>query len=1813
MSYSFSDGRVHPGSRFFAAATALALAVTVGSAVEPGRAVAAAVVVAPGVVKVVSRADVVSAQVTARVQGSRVEVESLREESSSTWVNPDGTLTTEQHFGPVRFRDAAGGWRGVDLSLVELPDGTVAPRGHPAGLSLAGGGAGAGKGTGSASETDLTVTRERKGARAQARDVTVAWPGRLGRPTLDGAAATYPEVQPGVDLVVQARRTGFEQHVVLKTPAALAGLKAARGGQDLSWSLPVKTNGLTARAEADGSVSFVDADGQVASQLAAPVAWDAQVDARSGEHTSTSPVRMSVAQRGKNRAVVTLTPDQGWLSDPARVFPLTIDPTYAATQITTNFDTYVSSAFPSATYSTATELRVGTYNGGGDKYRSFLNFPISTLQGKQVQSATLSLFEFHSYSCTATPFYVSSAAPAAGASTSWSNQPTAGTSYGSASVAKGFSSSCAGGRVSVPLTSMLQSWAGTGWSNGTIRLHASESDSNGWKKFYSLESSQDPYLTYTYNRKPNLAAAPSLQSPPGTSFTPIGSSTPMLFTTDPTPTLRTTISDPDGSGVYSNIEVHTDTTGASKVANCVTSKSPYTPSGGVASCSLPTALANNGTYYLRASAGDEKTLSNGAWSAWTKFYTAYTNPPAPAVTCPGYTNGAWSDTAPGADVVCTVTAAGAPGDYATPGFVDLSVDGVALDRRKIPVSNDPNVAKTTITIPRLKPDKTPNVGAHLISATAVARTLKTASTTFGFGWGGASVSLPTVGTASSGKITVAAGGPPRGNSATVSGKIQWRIAGSGNETTGWTDGPAVPVTSTSATTAVSASGTFALSNAVREAGASADVPNRTPVLLDVQFCFSYAGVATAQCTWSQSPRSVTRVPHAFGGGYPVAGAGPGQVALFTGEYNQSATDVSVPGYSGDLAISRSHTSFDGDGSVANWPVEPVTGVFGPGWTASLQGPEAGVAGLQVIDNTRQDGTIVLVDEEGSPLVYRNPDKTRAYKPGAPYLPATTDTTEAAADLQINGTVGATMTMTFKQEDGTVTTWAPVAYSAGADTDWKPVSVNEPGQVGSTTYGHDGTGRVTRIVAAVPPNGATPPAAAVTCPTSGDLVAPQYRGCRALDITYATANSATFPGDYAGRVKAITATLWDPEAAAGAGAMTNTTVATYTYDITGRLVQVRDPRTTLGTDYTWSGTSTRLAAVKQSGMAAYNLSYDATPGTPRVAAVTRDNPTTGTGSPVTLARYTYGVALSGTGLPDLTGTAVDDWYQGSAPATGYAVFGPDYIGPTGGAGVDWSRADLQYADENGYTVNTASYGAGAWQVTATDYDTTGNVVRGLDAGATKIVRDAASGSTPLGSGQVDALSTQSVYNTDITGTVDEDGAGPLAPVTKVVTPAGTLVTDTYGPTRTAALVSDLNSDGLPDVLPVRPHTKTVYDFNAPTSPNGAGINPANNEPWRLPTTITTGIAAAGQVDLETTFTTVNSYAKLSAGDATEGDPWAIGTPTKVTTGGITATTRFDNEGKTTEARQPLSTGIDAGTTKTNFYTAGVNAADTSCGTNIEWAGLACRTYPAAAPTAGAGGAATLPDSRTTAYNAWLQPLTVVETSGTATRTTQTQYDTAGRTTATWTTTSGVTGSTASPGTFTHYIPPGQTAAGSVDYSGNLNAAKTDADPTARTSTTYDAWGRTLTATNDLGDVTTTTYVAIGQPGAGSLASVVENPAAAGQPDQTTAYTYDGAGSPEGKDADNNLERRGQLTGMTITRAGAAGGTGTLDFAAAYDADGKLVTQKLPGQVTQRTSYDEAGEPSGLTYSGSVQPVKIRLDTEGTPVADEFGNPIYDPDG
>ncbi|WP_342666670.1 RHS repeat protein [Knoellia subterranea] len=779
--------------------------------------------------------------------------------------------------------------------------------------------------------------------------------------------------------------------------------------------------------------------------------------------------------------------------------------------------------------------------------------------------------------------------------------------------------------------------------------------------------------------------------------------------------------------------------------------------------------------------------------------------------------------------------------------------------------------------------------------------------------------------------------------------------------------------------------------------------------------------------------------------------------------------------------------------------------------------------------------MVFMDEEGEPLVYVNSAGKRTYPIGSEkYVAGTDDTENSGTLLTITGT-GTGTVLTLTEEDGTATTWKPVAApSTTTATVWKPATITEPGQArtdsdaGSTRYAHDSLGRVTRIVAPTPVG-----VADTDCPISGVLA----RGCRALDIAYATTTTATgtVPGDYIGRVKQVSAQLWDP----ASSSMKATIVAQYLYDTSGRLVKVTDPRSGLGTTYTWSGSTTRIASVSSASMAATKLTYDSSG---RLTKVTRENPTAG-GADVTTNRYVYGAPTSGSGLPTVS-DAVAAYRQAKAPVTGFAVFGQDYTGPDTPTGSNWQYADLSYVDDLGYTVNTASYGAGGtWLVTSTDYDANDNVIRALDASATAAARANPSWSDA----QVDALSTQTLYNLE-----EKNAAG------EIILGAGSRVTDTFGPAREVALAT---TPGEQVRVTARPHTRTVYDEGAPNS----GINPITSQRYSLATTETTGVtdsaASVNATDLEVFSMTQTVYDKLNSADATEGHGWALGAASRVTTvmpgeasGNIVKTTRYDTMGRVTDTRQPVSSGSDAGTTKTAYYTAAAQAAPNAvCGGKPEWAGLTCRTYPAAQP----GGAA-LPDSRTAGYSMWLKPTLEVETSGATSRTTTTTYDAAERPVTVKTVASGIAGqsaATARPGSFTKY----DTATGLVTYTGNLNVAGTDADTAGRTTTTYDRWGRVKTQNGDAGTVTTTYDTA------GRVATVTD---AKG----TTTYGYDGTG-----------ERRGLTTSLTITRGGTAG---SLTYGATYDADGNLTQQSLPGGITQATTYDEAGEVTQLQYRGQV---------------------------
>ncbi|MDM4764416.1 RHS repeat-associated core domain-containing protein [Galbitalea sp. SE-J8] len=815
----------------------------------------------------------------------------------------------------------------------------------------------------------------------------------------------------------------------------------------------------------------------------------------------------------------------------------------------------------------------------------------------------------------------------------------------------------------------------------------------------------------------------------------------------------------------------------------------------------------------------------------------------------------------------------------------------------------------------------------------------------------------------------------------------------------------------------------------------------------------------------------------------------------------------------------------------------------------------GTAGFDVYDNVSVDGTMYFADDEGNIYSFMKP----VIAPWDVYIAADDDTRALNAKLRM---IDAT-TMSLTTDDAVVTTWVKTGKT------WAPTEVREPGNASGTTFTRLASGRISRILAPVPDG--------VTCDD------PATKGCRSLIIRWGANNT----GD---RVTSIDYQAWDPATSSS----TVTTVATYQYT-DGRLTSVTDPRSGLSTSYTWNTAEAqfpKLASVESSGRAKWVINYATNPQTSwdvRTASIDHLDAASGsTSTRDTSFVYNIDPNQGVPGLPDtVTSSNVARWGQRRAPAVGFAVFGQDQkVDATFAAGSvpssAWAHASLQYADAQGYTVNTASYvGAPAnnadtypvhgWAITSTDYDEHSNVTRSLDERGMALVFE----QLKQTSGSVDAGPYATINRYNAASTVND-----------VAVPEGSYLTDSWAPQKTAYVHTNANgsanSGGITRL--VRVHTHYDYDQGAPNSK----INPATGHPFGLLTTVRVGIAdpsigssspadaiPADHETLSATFTSYDSADpsaswKLGLATATSLDMGSPATTTDSSTGALTGDsddivhrTRYDAAGRVIKVIQPLSNGSDEGTTETVYYTAGTNPQAAECGGRPEWGGMLCVTRLAGAPVN-----EDLPDTQVTSYNKYLQALTEVETSGAGsglvTRTTTTTYLSDGRTN-----TVAVDATTLS-------------SAGNVKTTTSVYEASSGALRGVSTTTsgvttselsTFDKWGRTVGYTNSLGDTTTTTYVAPStggyQAGAGQVATVTD-------PKSVTTYTYGGA------DASGVTESRPLMTKKTIAMTGGASYT----FRAAYDVFGALVKQIGPNDVGQTNTYDSRGRLSAMSYYWDV---------------------------
>ena len=1188
-------------------------------------------------------------------------------------ANANGTLTYTSSATP-RWVEQGGSWISASADLIPDKDGSFSPKAAESGLRFSGGG-----------DTALATATSSQGS------ITISWPTKLPVPSVSAASATYANVLPGVNLVVTAETTGgFEESLIVENAAAAKdpGLAKLVLGMSLS-------KGLTSRTDKTGNVTVENSKGEAVFTSPAPRAWDSSKHAK--------PVAVPVSYRAGK---ATMTAPSSLLDSKSAVFPVTIDPTYTVTQAWVGYDE-VQSAYPTAEEFNDTyngDVSVGDDGGGIDRGYYVFGLP-SAAQGSttDVISATVTLTAVSDYSSSYDTHDIDAYYTSQATSTiDWNSPPTdlAGPE------AVDFATTSTTPNVSVPVN--VAPWVQTQLDSYSFQfslglINTDESDTTGFVEFAPY-----PTLSITYDQAPyqvdlrNVWLSPQNWAVDGD-----------LYTSSLTPTFQAWDNDPIGNEIEYEFKLED---GSTVVDDQTTG---YYASGATASITSSATLSDLTTYelYVRAYDGTEY----GGWSTPLTFETEQATPPAPTVSCSGYTSNTWTALISGG-TTCSVS----DSSSLVEGFSYKLEDGTTssndwswISGSSGSITVDPTSAGLyTLTVSPLD-----DAGVYAASATYV----------FGVGASGAVLS-PTDGSQTASSVTLQAAAPGTYTEAT----FEYRLGTSGSFTAipdhvtvdSCGCGVTWPVsTSTNSAGVQTATLTWYLNRTIADDGL---------VQVETVFTNSSGGTLTTPAV------SVTLSRTGSSADFGSTTAGPVSVGLQSGNAALSAADVSVASYGAGLTVSRTFNSVNPSAS----------GIFGPGWVSSVGSTQAS-SWSSVTDDTTY---AVLTAGDGSTYTF-----TEGSTSGSTVSYTADASAQSAGMTLTKNTSSNVFDLTDSSNDITAFTYST------ANADYAPATMTSPGTTSSTGIVYNTAGDPVLVVA---PDAATTAAPTSACPSPASS-STWTAGCRGLSFSYNSSgdvsevdfvyvdNSGAFHDtpvagygyDSTGRLTSES----DPR-------LSTPLVTGYTYD-----------ETSTDADYGRITGYSPAQAAGSSALAPWRFTYDDTAtdvnyGKLLTVARTHSSAYGGTTATDTID-YEVPLTVAGGGPIDMNASSVATWNQVDAPTSAVAVWPGGYTpsSATSPTAADYEYATIDYFDANGHQVNTATYVNGGWAVSTTQYNSAGSVSSTLTAADRATALASASPAA-----EAEALSTINEYGCDDFGTIDACTSADQS---------YNVETDTYGPAHT----------------------------------------------------------------------------------------------------------------------------------------------------------------------------------------------------------------------------------------------------------------------------------------------------------------------------------------------------------------------------------------------------------------------------------------------
>lgn len=441
-------------------------------------------------------------------------------------------------------------------------------------------------------------------------------------------------------------------------------------------SFPVEAKGLSVRAGDTGAASFVDASGYAVVSSGSALMWDAGTSpstntsapagtAKKATFSSASSASVAVSS-AKSAAVadtlsanatsrtavmdttvtddiLSIVPNQRFLTDEATSYPMVLDPP-AVKATLTGWTALWSNSPGTSFWKTKHALGVG-YDAFVDnkKSRSLFQFDTRRVAGKKIVNATFTPYAIWSANCVKQDVHLYRTSQIS-SGTTWNSQDSSlkwHAKVDTVSASKGFSSNCPDGDIEFDATAAVAHTAKAKDTLTTLGLRADEGDPIAWKQFMSpldpdATSSRKPRLSITYVTPPSSKPSSVKMSDPKVSCS--ASTAPaQIRDTTPRLTATPTSSDASNASLRPNFELYRGT------ATTAASLKPATwTDSGTAGTSATTALDETVAYKYRARTEYKYTWKGathslfGPWSSFCYFKVDSKGPLLPKVSSTVY-------------------------------------------------------------------------------------------------------------------------------------------------------------------------------------------------------------------------------------------------------------------------------------------------------------------------------------------------------------------------------------------------------------------------------------------------------------------------------------------------------------------------------------------------------------------------------------------------------------------------------------------------------------------------------------------------------------------------------------------------------------------------------------------------------------------------------------------------------------------------------------------------------------------------------------------------------------------------------------------------------------------------------------------------------------------------------------------------------------------------------------------------------------------------------------------------------------------------